>query len=321
MITASINIMPEMPIAAAVDLARHAEDLGFHRVWVYDEGLSARDVYVTLTAIAASTDRVLIGPGITNPFTRHPGATAAAVATLDEMSGGRAFLGMGAGGSLTLGPLGMTPDRPLTAVREAIEACRGLFSGKTVDYGGRHFGLAAASLDYARPDTEIWLAGRGPRMLALGGAVADGVMLEFIHRALLDREFDRVRAAGAETGNDPIICYSTMIVTNDATMAWTKPHMTYRLVDSPAHVQEQMGIGDDDVAAIRAAMGDGLEAAGALIRDEWVHPFVIAGTIDECAEQFRRLDAAGVDEFLLPVLQADGAHDLMATMAAILERV
>ncbi len=321
MITASINIMPEVPVPRIVALAEHAEDLGFYRCWVYDEGLAARDVYVTLTAIAAATDRVLVGPGITNPFTRHPGATAAAIATLDEVAGGRAFLGIGTGGSLTLDPLGIEHRYSMTAVRETIEACRALFAGKTVDYTGRYFGLSKATLEYARPNMEIWLAGRGPKMLALGGEVADGVMLEFIHRALLDREFARVGDAAVAAGNDPTVCYSTMVVTNPEAMAMTKPHMTYRLVDSPAHVQEQMGIGDDDVAMIREGMADGIHAAGKLIRDEWVHPFVIAGTIDECVAQFRALDAAGVDEFLLPILQEEGAIELMDTLAEIMDRL
>jgi 5,10-methylenetetrahydromethanopterin reductase len=321
MIRASINIMPEVPVAEVVDLARHAADLGFARCWVYDEGLAARDVYVTLTAIADATDRVQLGPGITNPFTRHPGVTAAAIATLDELSAGRAFLGIGAGGSLTLDPLGIEHRYSLTAVRDTIHACRGLFSGEPVDYSGRYFGLAGARLEYARADTEIWLAGRGPRMLALGGEIADGVMLEFIHRALLDRELTRVREAAAAAGNRPAISYSTMIVTDEATMAMTKPHMTYRLVDSPDVVKEQMGIGDAEVERIRSAMAGGIAEAGKLIRDEWVVPFVIAGSIEECAAQIRLLDDAGIDEFLLPILQADGAVALMDSLAEMMAQL
>jgi 5,10-methylenetetrahydromethanopterin reductase len=321
MIRASVNIMPEVPVTDVVELARHAEEMGFCRCWVYDEGLAARDVYMNLAAIAAATERVLVGPGITNPFTRHPGATASAIATLDEISGGRAFLGIGAGGSLTLGPLSIEHRYSLTAVREMIQACRGLFSGDVINFEGRYFGLTDARLEYGRPDTEIWLAGRGPKMLALGGEVADGVMLEFIHRELLDREFERVRSAAASAGNLPVICYSTVIVTDEAAMARTKPHMTYRLVDSPGVVKEMMGIGDEEVAEIRDAMKGGLDVAGRLIRDEWVLPFVISGSIDECVAQIRALDAAGVDEFLLPILQAEGAVESMDTLAEIMDRI
>ena len=82
MVCKSINLIPEAPIAEMTALAVLAETLGFDRCWVYDEGLATRDLYVTLTAIALSTDTMEIGPGITNPYTRHPAQTAAAILSL-----------------------------------------------------------------------------------------------------------------------------------------------------------------------------------------------------------------------------------------------
>ena len=76
MIPLSVNLMPEGPIGQVVELARLAEASGYRRCWVYDEGVHTRDVYVTLAAIAGATERVGLGPGITNPYVRHPGATA-----------------------------------------------------------------------------------------------------------------------------------------------------------------------------------------------------------------------------------------------------
>ena len=77
---------------------------------------------MTLTAIALATERILLGPGITNPYVRHPGVTAAAVATIDELSGGRAFVGLGAGGGLTLDPLGIDRRRPVVTVGHMVSA-------------------------------------------------------------------------------------------------------------------------------------------------------------------------------------------------------
>jgi len=121
MITTSINLIPETATTTMARLAAEAETLGYRRCWVYDEGLATRDAYVTMAAIGAATERIEIGPGITNPYTRHPAQTASAIATLDEVTGGRAFLGIGAGGSLTLDPIGLVREKPLTAVRETIE--------------------------------------------------------------------------------------------------------------------------------------------------------------------------------------------------------
>jgi alkanesulfonate monooxygenase SsuD/methylene tetrahydromethanopterin reductase-like flavin-dependent oxidoreductase (luciferase family) len=97
--------------------------------------------------------------------------------------------------------------------------------------------------------------------------------------------------------------------------------MTYRLIDSPPHVKERLGITPDDVEKIRRAMPDGLYAAAEFVKEEWVHPFVIAGSPSECAEELATLmERHGVDEFLLPVLELRFAVDMMQTVADVLSR-
>ena len=319
MVRPELNLWPHGSVERAVEIARLAESLGYQRCWVYDEGLAASDVYVTMTAIAMATGSLGIGPGITNPYTRHAGATASAIASLDEVSGGRAFLGIGAGGSLTLDPLGLARERPLTAVRETIAACRRLFAGGTVTVAGSHVRLSEASLLNARAGIEIWLAGRGPRMLELGGAACDGVLVDFLYKPHLGAAVERIRAAGRAAGNEPRIAYSTMLVTDDDTMAALKPHMTYRLVDSPPEVREAIGLSEADAAAIRAALAGGLEAAAEQVRDEWALPFVIAGTPGECAEELQSLAAQhGIESFLVPLLDDEPAEKLLRSGAKVM---
>jgi 5,10-methylenetetrahydromethanopterin reductase len=318
-IPASVNLIPEAPVRHMVELAMEAERLGFERCWVYDEGIATRDVYVTLTAIAMRTRTIKIGTGITNPYTRHPSSTAAAIATLHELSNGRAFLGLGAGGSLTLGPLGTDRSHPLRTVRETLEACRALFTGEAANYEGETVELHNATLGFADPDIEIWLAGRGPKMLQLGGAMADGVMLDFLHKDTMGDYIELVRTGAATTGNDPDICYSTMIVTSQAELDAVRPHMTYRIIDSPPHVKEMLGITPADIEAIKSAMPSGLYAAAEFVKEEWVHPFVIAGTPSECGEELAQMmDQYGIDEFLLPVLELHQAMETMQTLAEVL---
>ncbi len=316
----AFNVMPHGSVERAVELARLAETLGYERCWVYDEGLAASDVYVAMTAIAVSTESLMIGPGITNPYTRHAGATASAIASLDELSGGRAFLGIGAGGSLTLDPLSIARERPLTATRETIEACRRLFAGDAVSVEGTHVRLSEASLLNPRPGIEIWLAGRGPRMLELGGAACDGVLVDFVYKPHLGPAIERIRGAGRAAGNKPRIAYSTMLVTDDDTMAALKPHMTYRLVDSPPEVREALGLTDSDAAVIRAALADGLEAAAEHVRDEWALPFVIAGSPGECSQELQSLAAQhGIESFVVPLLDDEPAEKLLHSGAQIIE--
>ncbi len=319
MIGSAFNLIPDQPVGRVVELAALGEELGYERGWFYDEGLATRELYVTLAAVALATRSISIGPGITNPYTRHPGLTASAVATLDELSGGRAFLGLGAGGSLTLDPLAIKRVGALGAVRETIEVSRRLFAGETVTTSGKHVRLERAQLAAARADTEIWLAGRGPKMLALGGATCDGVLLDFVYKPRLGEIAGHIRDAGAERGNRPRIAYSTAIVTDDASMAAVKPHMTYRLVDTPPDVQQAIGLSPADAAAIRSAMGGGLEAAGELVRDEWVLPFVLAGTVAQCSAELERLAAEHrLHSFVVPLLDDAGSESLLRTGAQML---
>lgn len=322
MFASSVNLIPEAPVSELVRLGVLAEHLGYDRCWVYDEGLATRDVYITLAAIAAQTSSIRLGTGITNPYTRHPATTAATIASLDEWSSGRAFLGIGAGGSLTLGPLAIERTHPLQSVSDVMQACRALMDGEVVNMTTPSFELRNARLGFpCRRGIEIWLAGRGPKMLALGGRRADGVMLDFINKPDIGQSVELVRNAAGAAGRNPRICYSTMVITDDAAMNQTKPHMTYRLVDSPPAIKEQLGITADDVGRIRSAMADGLEAAAEYVRDEWVLPFVISGSVQECAEELAHLvQRHGIDEFLLPVLDLHQAEPLMRAVAQVVGR-
>jgi 5,10-methylenetetrahydromethanopterin reductase len=302
MIHLGVNLIPETDTDTMVRLAVEAEQLGFTRCRVYDEGLVTRDVYVVMTAIAEATEKVVIGPGITNPYTRHPAQTASAIASLDEVSRGRAFLGVGAGGSLALDPVGIKRTSPLTAVRETIEVSRLLFSGKRVDYDGAFATLRSATLNYGRPDIEIWLAGRGPKILQLGGELADGVMLDFLHRDTIGQSIQLIRDAGAAAGRTVKICYSTILVSDDDDLEFVRPHMTYRLVDAPPSVKKSIGLTDAEATKIRSAMAGGLEAAAEHVRDEWILPFVIHGSRAHCKMTVENLiDQHDLDEYLLPV--------------------
>ena len=313
MIKASVNVIPECPLSEIVEIAIEAELLGFSRCWVYDEGLATRDVYIVMAAIAMATEKIQIGPGITNPYTRHPGQTAAAIATLDELSNGRAFLGIGAGGSLTLNPLAIEREKPLGAVRNTIEIARKLFSGNKVSHQGPIASLKSAKISYARPSIEIWLAGRGPRMLALGGAEADGVMLDFIYKPQLKEYVQRVRDHGKAK-----ICYSTAIVTDKEDLEFVRPHMTYRLVDAPESVKEAIGITEEEIATIKEAMSNGLEAAAKHVRDEWIQPFIIQGSIQECQEEIKQLCANNdIDEFLVPMFDMSDQSSYLKQISKI----
>ena len=301
-----ISLMPHGPVADLVGLARIAENLGCCRCWVYDEGLATRDVYVAMTAVALATSTIRVGTGITNPYSRHPGTTASAIATIDELSGQRAFVGIGAGGGMTLGPMGIERRRPVAAVEAMVGALRALYAGEEVDVESEGFGFRSARLDYGRADTEIFLAGRGPRMTDLGGRLADGFVLSWVHRDLLDDHVAALRVAAKVHGRRFTIVWSTMLVTTDADLWMARESLSFRLPDSPTAVKEMIGMTEGDTMAIRDALRHGGPPAAAhLVREEWVPHFVLMGSPEAVADEMRRTMArCGIDEFQLPSLPA-----------------
>ena len=321
--SSGVLLAPNHTAQVTVGMARLAEELGYDSVWVADEGVKTRDVFVTMTAIATATQSLRIGTGLVNPYTRHPALTAAAIASIDELSGGRAFLVYGAGGSLSLGPLGIERDKPLLHVREALEVCRRLFDGETVTFEGETITLRNARLDFARPDIDIWFAGRSPLLLGHAGAAADGALLEFLHIPSLPSYVGQVEGGARGAGRPrPRLVYSTCVVTERDRLESIRPHMTYRLVDSPQAVKDQLGITPSHVAEIREAMTGGLAAAAHLIPDRWIEPFVILGTPDECAAQISAItDAHGFEGFVLLLADHERATEEIEMGADVLSRV
>ena len=313
-------VMPEGPVAQVVNAAVTAESLGYSRVWIPDEGLTARECWVTLGAVAAATSAVEVGTGITNAYTRHPGMTAAAVATLDEASGGRAALGIGAGGALTLTPLAIERRSPLAAMRDLVTTSRALWSGQVVDHDGVGGGFRRARLDYGRPDIPIWLAGRGPRVMRLAGELADGFIMSFVHKELIGDHVGALREAAREHGRPrPRLCYMTILATTDLAREGARSALTFRLVDSPDHVKARIGLDARAEASIRRALADGgPRAAAPFVHDDWVDAFVICGTVSECRAELAALVAAnGIDEFQVSVNDLESAAEDLALAAEI----
>jgi alkanesulfonate monooxygenase SsuD/methylene tetrahydromethanopterin reductase-like flavin-dependent oxidoreductase (luciferase family) len=164
------------PPASFTAMVAEIESLGFDHLWVTDSSLHARNSYAYLTLAAVSSSRLRLGTAVTNPVTRHPAITAAAAATVDEVSGGRAILGIGAGDRPLLA-LGHKPCAP-AELADAIEAIRALWSGDEVTVTAPGFTLDHARLRFdARPGLPIYVSASGPRTLELAGGLADGVIL------------------------------------------------------------------------------------------------------------------------------------------------
>jgi 5,10-methylenetetrahydromethanopterin reductase len=155
--------------AAAVEWA---EQGGYDYAWVPDTQLLEREVWATLGAAAMRSSRIILGPNVTNPITRHASVTASAAATLDEVTGGRFMLGLGSGDS-ALRVMGL-PVARLREIRACVALLRELWTGQYVERDGARFRLQFGS----GRQVPIYLAATGPNMLQLAGEIADGVILQ-----------------------------------------------------------------------------------------------------------------------------------------------
>ena len=206
--------------AELVDAVRMAEEAGFAGAWIYDHlageamGHSrALEVWSMLGAIAVSTRTIEIGPMVTNVTVRHPGITAVAAATVQQLSGGRLNLGVGAGSGpesqyaaevimLGMKPLGARPRRQMVA--EGVELMRAIWEGRE-DLDGEYFGLHGART-FLRPDVvpKVIVGANGPRMAALAGRVGDGVNLHSYEKDL-EGLLAVAAAAATEAGRDDFL--------------------------------------------------------------------------------------------------------------------
>ncbi len=305
-----ITMNPDAEIHTLKEAAGLAEELGFRYFYLADQGLS-RDVYVTLAALASSTTSLRLGPGVTHPYVRHPAATAVAVATLDELSGRRAFLGVGAGGSRALRPLNLSRTAPLTASKEMVEIARLLWSGSPATYNGRAFQLTNARLGFlCRPDIEVHWAARGPKMLKLGGHLADVVFLHGVPHEDVPRLAAWAREGAAEAGRQVRIHLAMAFVYDDHSLASARLRTAYRLVDMSEDARQRLGLSSRLVTDItQRVLSSDLQAAAQLVDDSVLRHFVVdlrqEGILDEIA---RLLGPIGPDGIVAEIPDPNAAH-------------
>lgn len=282
-------VLPTMTAAEMIDTIVAAEGIGLDYCLVADESLLT-DPYVVLGAAARLTSRIRLGP-VTNGYTRHPAVSAAGIATLNSLSGGRAVAALVAGGSMALGPLGIERAAPLTVVGETIEVMKRLWSGEAVTWHGDRFCLDDARLGPGPQDIPLWIAARGPRLLSLAGRAADGVILEV-----------GADLAGAlalvDEGTPAGVPHRTRIYLDqlayrpDLRQGTASEVFVHVLMDSPTRQLHALGLTDPEIAEFRGVYrSEGAAAAADLIPPDVVRRHQIVGTPEECRRTLGELAA------------------------------
>ncbi len=296
---------PTQPVRRLVELARLAQSLGATTCFVADEG-TERDVYVALTAIVEATD-LTVGPAITNPFSRHPVATAAAIATLAELAPGRVVHGLGVGGSRVLEPLGVDTSKPFTALQETLDHNRRLLAGETVN---------GATLGWFEGRVPVAVAGRGPRVQHLAATRADWVILSAKPLADLPAVTAEIRSRGSAR-----IAWSAYLAYDALERKRVLRHFSYMAVDAPPDIRVAFGLDDTTATEVRALMLQGrLDEAAALLPEAMVDLYGVAGTPEEIASALSAHRTC-YDLFMLPMNDEATSADHIRRGAEILDAV
>jgi 5,10-methylenetetrahydromethanopterin reductase len=309
----------------SLELAQAAEAAGFASVW-FAENPFQRGAIATAGACAAATQRVRIGIGVVNPFSRHPTLIAMEAAALDELCEGRVVLGIGSGIGSAVRRMGGANDRAITAVREAIAIVRAMLSGDMVTYRAKVFCVEDVKLGFRpqRRDLPVFMAGAGDRALRTCGEIADGLIVSNLTPPNSTERMAPILAeAAARAGRTMprIVQYVPCVARpdRDAARRAAKSAIGEMLIDfwpagddwPPARqaLAAESGIGRHDLGAALARLRRGDDAASAL-DERFVEAFAIAGTAADCLHQAARYRKAGVDELALSFAGTQPAADI-----------
>jgi 5,10-methylenetetrahydromethanopterin reductase len=320
-LTTGLLLLPTHPADRLAAIAQSAERLGYDYLWLADERFF-REVYASLTLCALRTDRIALGPCVTDPYSRHPALTAMAIATLDEISGGRAVLGMGAGVS-GFCELGIHRARSGVAIREAVELIRRLLTGETVTYTGSTVRFDGGRLDFApvRADIPVFIASQHSVGCRAAGRVADGAIMQgCVAEPLLAFFRDTVAEGARVAGRDPraigLVARINVCIDDDRraarflmkptivrSLAAQRPeYFTFKtagLTVPPALAKRLEGLAyTHDPTPLREAAAE--------VPDEFVDAVTLAGTPDEVAAGVIRLGRSGIAQFMLYPMAPDG---------------
>jgi probable F420-dependent oxidoreductase len=317
-----VTFQTDPPASRLIELTKRAEKLGFSHAWTFDSHILWQEPYVIYSQMLAATERIMVGPFVTNPASRDPTVTASLFATLNDMFGNRTICGIGRGDSVVR-VLGRPPTT-LAQTEAAIHVIKELAEGRAIETPA-----GEVQIPWVRDGKlDVWMAGYGPKALALTGRKADGFILQLADPAITRWTISRVRAAAEEAGRDPdelAIC-----VAAPAYVAGT---------DDLPHMRDQCrwfgGMVGNHVADIVAKYGEGGDIPQALtdyikgrqdydynehgragnihtafVPDEIVDRFCLLGTPEQHIAKLEELKAIGVDQFAI-YLQHDNKEETL----------
>lgn len=307
----AVGFNADLPVPQMVQYALMAESLGLDSFWLHEHSFG-RDAISYLSASAQSTKRIRLGVACLSPYTRHPIVLAMSMLTLQETSRGRAILGLGTGFPMRLDAMGIKHERPIAALRETVEICRGIWNAESVSKDGKSFALknVKSIAGRAEPRIPIYIAGWKKQMLALTGSVADGYVAKGGESPQsLGRIVSEIRVSAEKNSrkmkNLTVCAYLlTLIGETDRSafdVARKDPFVNYMLSVQDDYLYEETGISPEMKKPIAENYFKGrLDESSKHVTNEMLDAFTLCGTVDQIGDKIEQYVRAGLD---LPILQ------------------
>lgn len=295
------------PASRTIQLAKLAEVHGFTHVWTFDSHILWQEPYVIYSQILAQTQRIKVGPFVTNPATRDWTVTASVFATLNEMFGNRTVCGIGRGDSAVR----VTNGKPttMTELRESIHVIRELANSRPVEYHG-----STIQFPWSRgSELEVWVAAYGPMALRVAGEVGDGFILQLADLDIAAWMIKTVRDAAEKAGRDPMsvkFCVAAPMYIGDDwehmrdQCRWFGGMVGNHVADIVAKYGMHGTVPDALTDYIKGREGYDYNEHGragnvhtSFVPDEIVDRFCVLGTAEQHIEKLKALAELGVDQF------------------------
>lgn len=308
-------------IQDGIEFVKYAESKGFEAVWQAESRL-VRDAVVPMAAFAAHTHRIKIGSGVINNWTRNVSLTAATFLTLDDLAPDRTILGIGAWWDPLAANVGIERRKPLLAMREYVQVCRDLLALKRVTFHGEFVNVTDIELDVVHGRKEprnvpIYIGATGPKMLALSGEIADGVLMNYLVSPKYNvGAMEQIEKGAKLSGRTidqidrPQLVVCSVDHDRKKALDGARKLVTQYLGQQP-HIMKASGVDSallDEIHQVLSwpATEEEIEKAMTLVPDDVVQLITASGTPDEVRAKVREYTAAGCT---CPVLYPLG-HDV-----------
>jgi len=329
-----VTVLPDPPYARWLELIQLAERHGFEYAWTYDSHVLWQESIPLFGFAASQTSKIKLGHFVTNPGTREPTVLASAYATLHDLTDGRMVMGIGRGDSARR-YIGQQPVK-VADFERACAMIRDFMNGREVTWNDKELQLKWVRPEL--PEIPMWIAGYGPKALAVAGRVGDGVIIQLADPEIIQWIMSTARRAAEEAGRDPAqlkcIVGAPSHVTDDIADARDQVRWFPAMVSN--HVKDLIERYGSDGSKVPKALTDYVLSRefydynehsrvgakhGEFVTDEICDRFCVIGNVEQCLTKLRELESVGVDQFNIYLMTHGQEETLQAYGDQIIPKI